>query len=122
MKRLLIIMTIVATAIACNSEEKYRSVNAQQFSELIAAPEVIIIDARTAEEFAEGHIPGAINIDIKSSDFDSQISNIDKSHTVAVYCRSGRRSKKAAEHLADAGFDVIELNDGILSWKGKIKR
>lgn len=57
----------------------------------------ISVDARTPQEFIEGHIPGAVNIDINSKDFIRQAASLDKTSPVAVYCRSGRRSKVAAE-------------------------
>ena len=78
------------------------------------------IDVRTPEEFSEGHIPGAINIDVKGEGFDEKVAQLDKSQPVAIYCRSGRRSKLAAERMANAGFKVTELSEGILSWKGEV--
>jgi len=62
-----------------------------------------------------------VNIDVKSDDFDKQITTLDVSRPVAVYCRSGRRSKVAAARLSKAGYEVIELNNGILSWPGKLE-
>jgi rhodanese-related sulfurtransferase len=78
------------------------------------------VDARTPEEFSEGHIPGAVNMDVKSADFDAQIATLNPVRPVAVYCRSGRRSKLAAERMTNAGLQVTELAEGILSWKGEV--
>lgn len=78
------------------------------------------MDARTPEEFNEGHIPGAVNIDVKGENFDAKVAELDKSRPVAVYCRSGRRSKVAAERMTNAGLNVTELSEGILSWKGEV--
>lgn len=122
MKKLLLILTIATMAIACNSEKKYQSVDTKEFSQIISSNNIQLVDARTPAEFAEGHIPGAQNIDVKNDDFDSQILTLDKTRPVAVYCRSGRRSKQAAERLSDAGYKVIELNKGILSWNGDIQK
>ena len=67
------------------------------FAKLIAQKDVQIVDVRTAEEYAEGHIDGAVNIDVKESSFMAQAkAQLDKSKMVAVYCRSGRRSATAS--------------------------
>ena len=79
-----------------------------------------IVDARTPQEFRDGHIPRAVNLDINSTDFINQIGSLDKTRPVAVYCRSGRRSKIAAEKLVSNGFDVTELDGGIITWEGEI--
>lgn len=67
-----------------------------------------VIDVRTAAEFAQGHIAGAINIDVETADFDSSVSLLDKSKTYLVYCHSGRRSAIAAEHMTTAGMTVLD--------------
>lgn len=121
-RKILLILAITSAALACNGKKNYESVNAEQFATAIATQKPQIIDARTPEEFQQGHIPGAQNIDVKSSDFDTLISTLDKSRPVAVYCRSGRRSKMAAERLVSAGFNVVELDGGILSWEGEIAK
>lgn len=105
---------------ACGSS--YISVDARKFAEAISDPKVQIVDARTPQEFIEGHIPGAVNIDINSKDFIRQAASLDKTRPVAVYCRSGRRSKVAAEKLTDNGFSVTELDGGIISWKGELTK
>jgi rhodanese-related sulfurtransferase len=81
-----------------------------------------LIDVRTPEEFKEGHLPGAILIDIKEPDFDKVILNLDAEQPVFVYCRSGRRSLKAAKILEKNKFRVVyNLAGGINAWKGKDK-
>jgi rhodanese-related sulfurtransferase len=82
----------------------------------------IILDVRRPDEYAEGHIPGAINVpneEIGSAD----ISELpDKSQLILVYCRSGRRSKEAAEKLVKLGYTNIVEFGGILDWKGEIQK
>ncbi|MDE5890554.1 MAG: rhodanese-like domain-containing protein, partial [Bacteroidales bacterium] len=64
-------------------------------------------------------IPGAVNIDVKREDFDELAAAwLDLGRPVAVYCRSGARSKVAAKRLAGKGFKVYELNHGIMNWNG----
>ena len=104
------------------SAKGFVSVGAEEFAREIAKSGVQIVDVRTASEYAEGHIPGAVNIDVLSSDFSEKITSLDKEHTVALYCRSGRRSKSAAAEATKQGFKVVELDGGVLSWKGKLER
>jgi rhodanese-related sulfurtransferase len=82
----------------------------------------IILDVRRPDEYAEGHIPGAINVpneDIGTSD----IAELpDKSQLILVYCRSGRRSKEAAAKLVNLGYTNIVEFGGILDWQGNIEK
>lgn len=76
-----------------------------------------LIDVRTPAEFSEGHLEGAINIDYRDSSFASKVEALDKSRPVMVYCKSGRRSAAAAEHLKSNGFKVVyDMKGGILEW------
>ena len=70
-------------------------------------PASVVIDTRTAAEFAEGHVQGAINLDVESGAFQAKLSSLDKSVGYALYCRSGRRSAIAAELMATAGFTEV---------------
>ena len=82
----------------------------------------IILDARRPDEFAEGHIPGAINVpneEIGTTDI-AELPN--KSQLILVYCRSGRRSKEASEKLVKLGYTNIVEFGGILDWKGEIEK
>jgi phage shock protein E len=77
-----------------------------------------LIDVRTPEEFAAGHIEGAVNIDIASPDFATQISQLDPKKTYAVYCRSDNRSGVATTQMANSGFtSVFDLDGGIIAWE-----
>ena len=82
----------------------------------------IILDVRRPDEFAEGHIPGAINVPNEEIDTDEIPELPDKSRLILVYCRSGRRSKEASEKLADIGYTNIVEFGGILDWKGEIEK
>ena len=81
----------------------------------------IILDVRRADEFAAGHIPGAINIANESIGTVEIPELPDKDQLIMVYCRSGRRSKEAAEKLVKLGYTNIVEFGGILDWKGKIE-
>ena len=80
----------------------------------------IILDVRRADEFAAGHIPGAINVANESIGTDEIPELPDKNQLIMVYCRSGRRSKEAAEKLVKLGYTNIVEFGGILDWKGEI--
>ena len=72
----------------------------------------ILVDVRTPEEFEEGHLPGAINIDWLAADFKSHWAEIGPSKKVYVYCQKGGRSARAAAALDSLGFEVIDLTGG----------
>lgn len=99
----------------------YKKISQEQAKTIMQQrSDIIIVDVRTFEEFAEGHIPDAVCIPVES------IENIppkelgDKKQTVLVYCRSGRRSKIAAQKLAEMGYENILEFGGIITWKYEI--
>ena len=99
-------------------QQNYENTDPEGFAKLIAEPSVVVLDVRTAEEFNEGHIEGAVNIDYKQSGFvEKSKATLPKNRTIAVYCRSGRRSAGAAELLAAEGYKLVNLMGGILAWK-----
>lgn len=75
-----------------------------------------MIDVRTPEEFASGHLPGAVNINIYDTDFAQRIAQLDKAKPVMVYCKAGGRSADAAKQLVELGYAVTELQGGTLAW------
>ena len=93
-------------------------VDAAGFADVVASPGVTIIDVRTPEEFAEGHIEGAVNYNVQGPDFAAQIGGLDPAGTYAVYCRSGNRSQAAVAAMAQAGIPgIYELESGIVGWE-----
>ena len=81
-------------------------------------PEAIQIDSRTPGEYMSGYIPGAINIDVNSSDFKEQIAKLDPSKTYFVNCKAGSRSMRACKIMQNAGFTKLyNLKGGILAWE-----
>ena len=103
-----------------NNHGSINNVGVKDFAKAINdTAHVILVDVRTAKEFAEGHIAGAVNIDIKQPDFEqsSQWLVSDEGVQVAVYCRSGRRSMQAAESLSQRGARVLNLDGGIIAWQ-----
>lgn len=106
-----------------NKKAEYTSISMEVAKEVFETPgDYIILDVRRADEFAEGHIPGAINVaneDIGSA----QPSELpDLNQVIYVYCRSGRRSKEASSKLAELGYTNIYEFGGILDWDGEIEK
>ncbi|KAB7745179.1 rhodanese-like domain-containing protein [Nostocoides sp. F2B08] len=92
--------------------------DAADFAAALKAPETVILDVRTPEEFAEGHIPGAVNIDVQAPDFASQVAALDPHVPYAVYCRSGNRSQVALDLMAQMGVtDAYHLGGGVGAWQ-----
>jgi phage shock protein E len=89
------------------SSASVTNLGASEFLTEAQAQGVVLIDVRTPGEFSEGHIVDALNIDVQSGSFQSEIAALDKNATYALYCRSGNRSGTAADIMADAGFTKI---------------
>ena len=101
-----------------SSNEAIKKVDPVEFSEVVAQSGVIVLDVRTPEEFSAGHIANAININLEGADFANEVSKLDKSATIAVYCRSGNRSGVATEQMSELGFtDMYDMQGGILDWE-----
>lgn len=103
-----------------NGQTSSTNLSAIEFSEKIKAiPTAPVVDVRTPEEFAKGHLVNAKNIDWNGNDFEGQISKLDKTKPVFVYCLSGGRSSSAASKMRADGFkEVYELSGGIMKWRG----
>jgi len=118
MKKILTcLLAVIGLTSACG-QSNYENTNVEGFAELIADSSVVILDVRTAAEYAEGHINGAILIDQGQSDFvDKAKGELPIDKKIAVYCRSGRRSANAAGKLANVGYKCVNLKGGITAWK-----
>lgn len=101
---------------ACAQNANFKTVKPTEFQKLINDKNTILVDVRTPQEYSEGKIANAINIDYTSGNFEQQASQLDKSKTILVYCHSGRRSAGAANILSQKGYKVINLEGGIINW------
>lgn len=118
MKNMLACLLAVLGLNSACGQKNYEDADVNGFVELIANPDVVILDVRTASEYAEGHIEGAINIDYKQNDFvEKSKAALPKDRTIALYCRSGRRSAGAADLLAKEGYKLVNLKGGIVAWQ-----
>lgn len=102
---------------ALNSD-KFEILEKQDFKASIQQGKVQLVDVRTPREYKGGHIAKAINIDLfQVSNFKQAFEKLDKSKPVYLYCRSGSRSKRAAQKLLDMGFEMVyDLKGGYLVW------
>lgn len=110
----------------CSAEEKgsvYMNINAEKAKEMMDnLEEFVLLDARSEEEFFEGHIPGAIVIPHDEIEERAESEIPEKDVPVFVYCRSGRRSKIAAEALISLGYSEVYEFGGIIDWPYEIEQ
>ena len=97
---------------------KFKTVDVTEFAKAVADTSYVVLDVRTAAEHAEGHIPGThFNIDVLEDSYtENALKMLPKDKPVALYCRSGNRSKNAARILAEKGYQVLELGTGFRGW------
>lgn len=93
-----------------------------QFQELLSDTLVVLLDVRTIAEYEAGHIEGARNLDVRNTEFDRRIQFLRPGRPLAVYCKSGVRSRIAAKKLVQKGFKVYNLDRGYLTWPYKIEK
>jgi rhodanese-related sulfurtransferase len=110
-----------SSKVASNRPTINKVVNAAEANTLMTQnqglKDFVILDVRTAEEFASGHLANAINIDIYKADFKTKISELDRNYKYLVYCRTGSRSAQAAGVMNDLGFkEIYDLGGGITRW------
>ena len=129
----LLILLFAFSGNSCAQKEKGQNAatagsDAQEVVVSMIAPDALdainegiqLVDVRTPEEFASGHLENAVNINFYADDFKEQINQLDKEKEVYLYCRSGGRSAKAAKDLEAMGFrKVYDLEGGILKWQKK---
>ena len=110
-------ITLALILTGCSQDSNSADLNVIEFYTKSQEAGVISLDVRTAQEFAEGHLKNAININVESGNFENEIANLDKTATYAVYCRSGRRSAVAVDLMQKAGFTkLFNLDGGVIDW------
>ena len=127
MKRIIFLLLAVMRLAACAQEETkqeavYMNITAQEAKEIMDRESgYVILDVRTREEYDQGHIPGAIVISHEKVAHKAEETLTDKDQLILVYCRSGRRSKIAAEALVELGYTNILEFGGILDWPYEVE-
>ncbi len=110
---------------SCSNGQKsgIKNLSFSEFQAGMNNPDVVVLDARTPEEVEAGYIEGAtLFLDYNESGFEEKIANLDKSKTYYVYCKSGGRSGNTCILMKKNGLKSVNLEDGIIGWKGKIVR
>lgn len=128
MKKLILLLFAVLLLTACGQETEkdqgavYVNITAEEAKQIMDSEEgYIILDVRTQEEYDEGHIPGAIVISHEEIAEKAEGVLTDKNQLILVYCRSGRRSKIAAEALVELGYTNIKEFGGIIDWPYEVE-
>lgn len=111
-------LLFLSSLFSCQQKGGFESMNVEDFDALIQDEGMQRLDVRTLAEYSEGHIAKTININVMDDSFSSMADSLlQKDRPVAVYCRSGKRSKKAAAILSKKGYKVFELDKGFNSWQ-----
>ena len=128
MKKLIFLLLAVMMLTACGQDKEnnqgavYVNITAEEAKQIMDSEEgYIILDVRTQEEYDEGHIPGAIQISHEEIAEKAEDVLTDKDQLILVYCRSGRRSKIAAEALVELGYTNIKEFGGIIDWPYEVE-
>lgn len=114
------ILVFSFTAFAGLAQEipNFKVLEPVQYKQEVSKDSLQLVDVRTPEEYVEGHIEGAENIDFLAEGFFSEMEKFDKKKPLYIYCRSGNRSAKAAATLSEMGFNnIIDLKGGYNAWK-----
>ena len=126
--KLILVLFIISSISSCNSQQK-KATDANAVVEVVST-EVFekieesaqLIDIRTPEEYNEGYIKNAVNINFFDDDFMEQMSKLNKDEPLYIYCRSGGRSGRASDKLEEAGFTkVFDLGVGMNGWRKEEK-
>ena len=126
MKRIIPLILAILLLAGCGAaptatQATYRQFSAAEAMDMMSAQEdYIILDVRTQQEYAAGHIPGAICVPNEAIDREKPAELPDADQLILVYCRSGNRSKQASQKLADLGYTNIVEFGGIIDWPGEI--
>ena len=107
-----------AAAAAARAEGGFKEINAADYEKRRAKAKTVVLDVRSPEEFARGHVPGAVNIDINAAGFAASVAKFDKKQTVLVNCHAGSRGAIASAALAKLGFKTVcNLEGGLDAWE-----
>lgn len=115
---LLLFALCMAVGVSAKSRSvKFRSLDVKEFARYIERDNVLLVDVRTAEEYAAGHLRGVDHhIDVRDANFSKEYQQLPKDKRIALYCRGGGRSKQAAGLMAGNGYKVVELSGGYNAW------
>jgi rhodanese-related sulfurtransferase/enamine deaminase RidA (YjgF/YER057c/UK114 family) len=96
-------------------------VSLEQFEALRQQNDVVVLDVRSPDEYAAGHVPGATNLNIQDKSFADKVAQLDKSKTYVVYCQAGGRAGRACTKMKDMGFNVLDFAGSMKAWNAAEK-
>ncbi len=123
MKKIILFLSLVIAIVfsSCNNKSENKQITVispEEVYDAVKNSDRQLIDVRTTEEYAEGHVANSKNICVTEDDFKEKASKLNKNEPVYVYCRSGKRSANAAQILKDMGFtEIYDMDGGILNWE-----
>jgi rhodanese-related sulfurtransferase len=123
---LLLLLPLVANTVRADDKPAdkpaVQKIDVDQFDQKRQEKDTVVLDVRTPKEYAEGHVPGAVNIDIHDPKFDQKIESLDKSKTYLVHCAKGVRSAAATKKMAGIGFlNLFDFHGGFTAWENAHK-
>ena len=121
-------IAIVASAPFLRAEDEpskkasVQKIDVDQFDQKRQEKDAVVLDVRTPKEYAEGHVPGAVNLDVHDPKFDQKVADLDKAKTYLVHCASGVRSGAATKKMAGMGFtNLFDFHGGFHAWQNAHK-
>lgn len=112
------LLLFLSSLFSCQQKGDFKSMSVEEFDTFIQSDDVQRLDVRTLAEYSEGHITKTVNINVMDDSFAVMADSLlQKDKPVAVYCRSGKRSKKAATILSEKGYKIFELDKGFSAWQ-----
>lgn len=112
------LLLFLSSLFSCQQKGDFKSMSVEEFDTFIQSEDVQRLDVRTLAEYSEGHITKTVNINVMDDSFAVMADSLlQKDKPVAVYCRSGKRSKKAATILSEKGYKIFELDKGFTAWQ-----
>lgn len=117
MKQIIIVMSFMSMLFGTAQDSRIKVLPVETYKEAINSGKEQLVDVRTPKEFKAGHIKKSKNIDFFDPSFETQFEKLDKQKPLYIYCRSGNRSRKAANKLVAMGFtEIYDLKGGYLNW------
>jgi len=102
---------------AAEKKAAVKNVSVEEFDCLRQQKDTVVLDVRTADEYADGHLKDSVLIDLRSPDFAERIGKLDKSKSYLVHCAAGGRSARACAKMDALGFKTVNLDGGLGAWK-----
>ena len=112
-----LLLICVARQAVAQTTKPVKQIDIEQFDKLRQEKGHVVLDVRTAQEYTQGHVPGAVNVDISDPQFKEKVEALDKSKTYLVHCAKGVRSARAAKIMSPMGFDLLDYHGGFDEWK-----